>query len=81
MSKNRTKTNLIHKDGKEIFEVSRNKKTDKLYIKNTDIEVTGKVMHKNQLKSKGENYDFSKPFQAQDLGSEWECYAWGGDDY
>jgi hypothetical protein len=27
------------------------------------------------------SYDFSKPSQAQDLGDEWDHYAWTADDY
>jgi len=26
-------------------------------------------------------YDFSKPSQAQDLGDEWDDYAWGAEDF
>lgn len=28
-----------------------------------------------------QGYDFSKPYQAQDLGDEWSDYAWSADDY
>lgn len=27
------------------------------------------------------SYDFSKPFQAQDLGDEWSDYAWSANDF
>ena len=27
------------------------------------------------------NYDFSKPSEAQDLGEEWDDYAWSADDF
>lgn len=26
-------------------------------------------------------YDFEKPYQAQDLGPEWDDYAWSADDF
>jgi hypothetical protein len=78
MSKNRSNTSLIHKVGKEIYEVSKEKGTGKLFIKNTFTEVTGKVSHKYESKN---NYDESKPSQAQKLGDEWGDYAWSADDY
>lgn len=28
-----------------------------------------------------QSYDFDKPSMAQDLGPEWDDYAWGADDY
>lgn len=30
---------------------------------------------------KPKSYDFSKPYQAQDLGDEWDDYAWSADDF
>jgi phosphoribosylaminoimidazole carboxylase (NCAIR synthetase) len=82
MSKNRTKTKLVHKKGTEILEISREKATGKLFIKNTDIEVPeNKVIHNKALRSSKSNYDFSKPSQAQDLGDEWSDYAWGANDF
>lgn len=42
MAKNRVKTKLLHfKDGNQ-YEVMREKSSGKLFIKNTEIEVTGK---------------------------------------
>jgi len=79
MENDRSKTTLIHKKENLIFEVSREKSTGKLFIKNTDIEVTGKVMRKNSSENKG--YDYSKPADAQDLGDEWDDYAWSADDF
>ena len=79
MSKNRTKTSLIHKSGNQTFEISKEKTTGKLFIKNTDTEVSpDKVMRISKRKS---NYNFSKPFQAQNLGDEWSDYAWSGSDF
>ena len=79
MAKNREKTNLLHfKDGNQ-YEVMREKSSGKLFIKNTEIEVTGKVIRNNQQKTKA--YDFNKPFDAQDLGDEWDDYAWSGKDF
>jgi len=85
MSKNRQKSGLIHiKDGIAL-EVSKAVKTGKYFIKNTFEEV-----QRNQLKPKNHigkkvfrksNYNFSKPHQAQNLGDEWDHYAWGADDY
>ena len=58
MAKNRVKTNLLHfKDGNQ-YEVMREKSSGKLFIKNTEIEVTGKVIRNNQQKTKA--YDFNK---------------------
>lgn len=28
-----------------------------------------------------EGYDFSKPYQAQDMDPEWDDYAWSADDF
>ena len=77
----RRKTNKVHFDKNGVkHEVSREIGTDKMFIKNTNIEVTGKVTsRKNNSVPKG--YDFSKPFMAQDLGDEWDDYAWSGDDF
>lgn len=77
MSKNRSKTGFIHiKDGIS-HSVSKCKKTNKLFIIGTDEEVSGKVVPKNRVKG----YDFKKPFIAQDLGDEWDDYAWSADDF
>lgn len=78
---NRNKTNLIHiKDGVK-HQVSKEKSTGKLFIKHTQIEIAPTQVRKNSpAQSKG-GYDFSKPAQAQDLGDEWDDYAWSGDDY
>ena len=80
MSKNRVKTNFVHLQGNIVHNVSREKSTGKLFIKNTIVEVTNKVIHRNQL-NKNKTYDFSKPYQAQDLGDEWDDYAWSADDF
>lgn len=29
----------------------------------------------------GQSYDFNKPFDAQNLGDEWDDYAWSADDF
>ena len=34
-----------------------------------------------QTNKKQKSYDFSKPYQAQDLGEEWDDYAWSGNDF
>lgn len=80
MAKNRVKTNLIHKKGKEVYEVSREKATGKYFIKNTDNEVPADKLSRKDGNKKY-NYDFDKPYMAQDLGYEWNDYAWSGDDY
>ncbi len=79
MSKNRVKTNLIHKRGKEVFEVSREKATGKYFIKGTAEEVPANKLTRKQQRSP--RYDFTKPFIAQGLGDEWDDYPWGADDY
>lgn len=82
MSKNRVKTNLIHVKNKVTHEISREKKTGKLFIKNTDIEVRpDRVCRKEQNPKKLKSYDFSKPYQAQDLGDEWSDYAWTANNF
>lgn len=75
----RRKTNKIHfsKDGVK-HEVSREIGTDRYFIKNTNIEVTGRV---TSNKNKSKNYNSSKPFIAQDLGDEWSDYCWSADDF
>lgn len=81
MSKTRNKTSLIHiKDGVK-HEVSKEKKTGKLFIKTTDIEVAPNQVCRKNNSAKSDNYDFSKPYQAQELGDEWSDYAWSADDY
>lgn len=34
----------------------------------------------NTVTTKKDNYDYSKPFHAQELGDEWDHYAWSADD-
>lgn len=81
MSKNRKKTKLVHKKDGEAYEISKETKTGKYFIKNTDVEIpSNKLCRKDNIKSK-QNYDFNKPYQAQDLGDEWSDYAWTADDY
>lgn len=74
---NRSKTNLVHNSNGEQHKVSKEKSTGKLFIQNTDIEVTNQVSRMNS----NSGYDSSKPSQAQDLGDEWDDYAWSADDY
>lgn len=82
MGKNRSKTSLIHVKGKDTFEISKEKSTGKLFIKGSDVEIPpNKVCRKNQNPEKTSNYDYSKPYQAQELGEEWDNYAWGADDF
>lgn len=83
MSVNRKKSGLIHIKNKEVFKLSKEIKTGKFFIRGTDIEVPeNKICRPNQdLKKSKPSYDFSKPSQAQDLGDEWEHYAWSSDDY
>jgi len=86
MSKNRTKTNLIHEKNKVRHEISREKKTGKFFIKNTDIEVSPdrlcrKEQNPKKIKLKKNNYDFDKPYHAQSLGDEWSDYAWSANDF
>lgn len=83
----RKKSKLVHidKDG-VTHEVSKEVGTNKFFIKNTDIDVTGRVTQPKYIKNgkvakAKENYDFSKPMDAQDLGDEWDDYAWGGSDF
>lgn len=88
----RVKTNRIHidKDG-TVHPVTRRINTERYFIKGTDIEVTGKTCHrkykplkfqtKEERRKSRSNYDFSKPFFAQGLGSEWDDYAWSGSDF
>lgn len=40
----------------------------------------GKDWREKENSQKG-GYDFSRPSQYQDLGSEWDHYAWSADDY
>lgn len=47
------------------------------------VVVIGKYLsldnnRKTKVKS---NWDFSKPMDAQDLGDEWDDYAWTADDF
>jgi hypothetical protein len=79
MAKNRTKTNLVHKIGKEIHEVSKEKSTGKFFIKNTTTEIPPNKLSRKYQSS--QNYNFDKPYQAQDLGDEWSDYAWSADDF
>lgn len=85
MSKNRKNSNLIHIKNKIVYKISKDRKTGKFFIRGTDIEVPDNKLCRpdqdpNKI-NKGSNYDFSKPYQAQDLGDEWSDYAWSADDF
>jgi hypothetical protein len=41
----------------------------------------GKNWRQKFKSSPNKSYDFSKPFQAQDLGEEWDDYAWSANDF
>jgi hypothetical protein len=82
MSKGRRKTGLVHLKNKVEHEVRQDRTTDKFYIINTDIEVpSNRLKRKTNPGAHKRNYDFDKPYQAQDLGDEWSDYAWGGNDF
>jgi hypothetical protein len=54
----------------------------KYYIRNTDIEVSGNKLKEKPIKDlKKSDYNFDKPFQAQELGDEWDDYCWGANDF
>lgn len=80
MSKNRSKTGLVHIKNNETLDVSKEKATGRFFIKGTDVEVPSTQLSKKSGKDKS-SYDFSKPSQAQNLGDEWSDYAWSADDY
>lgn len=65
----------------------------KRYVLDNGDKVTGQQLinylqslkrnekRKNESQKKGSGYDFNRPFWAQDLGDEWDDYAWGADDF
>lgn len=82
MSKNRSKTNLVTKKGKNFFELSKEKATGKFFIKGTDIEVSlNRICRKGQEPTKISKYNFDKPSFAQQLDDVWDHYAWSADDF
>jgi hypothetical protein len=82
MSKNRKPSGLIHQKNGVTYKLSKEIKTGKFFIRGTDIEVPpNKIRQPKNLGAKKSNYNFGKPFIAQDLGDEWSDYAWGADDY
>lgn len=50
------------------------------YKLDNGLEVLGENLKINAVK-KESDYDFSKPFFAQDLGDEWDDYCWSADDF
>lgn len=85
MAKGRTKTGLVHKKGKEIFDISKQKSTGKYFIKGTDIEVSpdklcrkGQVSHLPEMRHNRNN---QKPWHSEELGDEWSDYAWSANDF
>lgn len=84
MSKNRTPSGLVHKADGIIHKLSKERATGKFFIRGTNIEVPPDKIRRPEnkgIRHRKENYDFSKPSQAQDLGDEWDHYAWSADDY
>ena len=61
------------------------------YLLDDGVELTGNEIVKAKMISEGKqvinkkrpklNWDFSKPGIAQELGDEWDHYAWSGDDF
>lgn len=43
--------------------------------------VFGKTLKRHQKTENNNNYNFERPMWAQDLGDEWDDYAWGADDF
>ena len=65
----------------------------KRYVLDNGDKVTGQQLinhlqtlkhnekRKNESQKKVSGYDFNRPFWAQNLGDEWDDYAWGADDF
>ena len=51
------------------------------YRLDTGQIVTGKQLQNSKRESEKSTYDFNKPMFAQDLGDEWDDYAWTADDF
>ena len=51
----------------------------KKYKLENGVLVLGKTL--KAKKNKSSNYDFNKPFFAQNLGDEWDDYCWSADDF
>jgi len=81
MANNRVKSGLVHIKGKQVFDVSKEKETGKLFIKNTFTEVPTNQVTKKNGSTNNKSYDFNKPSQSQNLGDEWSDYAWSGNDF
>lgn len=51
----------------------------KKYKLENGVLVLGKTL--KAKKNNSSNYDFNKPFFAQNLGDEWDDYCWSADDF
>lgn len=80
MASNRAKTNLVHVSKKETFDVSREKATGKLFIKNTDTEVrSDRVSRKGNEGHHSFGNSSNQSFDDEE-DDEWSDFAWTGDD-
>lgn len=76
----RKKTNLFHIRDKEKHEVTREVGTNKLFIKGTDKEVKPNQVCKQRNIKESPTTSNQRPFVHEDLGDEWDDYAWTADD-
>lgn len=44
-------------------------------------ERSGIVFKKRRYKKQKSDYNFNRPFHAQELGDEWDDYVWSADDF
>lgn len=83
MGKNRSKSGLVHIKNKVEYKVSKEKATGKFFIRGTNTEVPiNRLCRPGQKpEARQNNYNFAKPSDAQDLGDEWDHFAWTESDY
>lgn len=84
MGKNRVKSGLVHIKNKVEYKVSKEKTTGKFFIRGTQEEIPeNKLCRPGQynVQKMPRSYNFDRPSDAQDLGDEWDHYAWSANDY
>lgn len=83
MGKNRVKSGLVHIKNKVEYKISKEKSTGKFYIRGTQEEIPENRLCRPGQKpeARQKNYNFMRPIDAQNLGEEWDHYAWSADDY
>lgn len=68
-------------EGKSQEECKQSSKSAKENIPNYGDDKKTNNSYSSNNSSNNDNYDYSRPMDAQHLGDEWDDYTWSADDF